>query len=503
MVAIQIPAGVYHAPTPASKSAQWREVNLVRWIEDKLTPVGGWSKLEYNRPLSRIRKMHRWIANDGREWNAFLCEGHIYVDIDGVLVDVSPVDPIIPPYGNMFAGGYGDWEYNLGEYGTPRPDKEREYTISPCFTIDNWGEDLIFMTSPDSRLLRWKPSDYLAKATEVPNAPKGRTFVVTPERFVIIFGADGFPQKFRWSDQENIENWNIADVASKAGEFYVEPAAPIVSARRTRGGTIFHTTLGPYFITYAGMPYVYSYSALDGGSTPISEGALVDTPRGAIWFATGGFWLYNGSSVSPIPCPVWSWMGSSINVTLSRYFSIAVHLEQTGEIWFFFVSADGSFNDRYVSYSYRDGWWSMGKLSRSCGLSSTYVNALTMTDGFDVYRHDSGTQYPDAPEMPWAETFAINLGGGAGISTISQMVPDVGNNTESVAFVLFSSTQRSSENNQPIEAQSDPRPVRPDGYVDFRQTGRDHRLRVQSKQGFEPEWTFGNCELTVLGRGKR
>ncbi|QIG66099.1 virion structural protein [Ochrobactrum phage vB_OspP_OH] len=503
MVAITIPPGVYNAPTPASKSAQWRETNLVRWIEDKLTPVGGWSQLVYDAPATRIRKIHRWIDTLGKEWTAYLCEGHLYVDIEGVLTDVSPVDPIVPPYDNLFAGGYGDFQYSLDEYGTPRPDKERDYVIAPCFTIDNWGEDLIVMTSVDGRLLRWKPSTPTAKAVEVPNAPKGRTFVVTPERFVIVFGADSTPQRFRWCDQENIENWNLADVASKAGEFYVEPASPIVSARRTRGGTIFHTTLGPYFITYAGMPYVYSYTALDGGSTPISEGAIIDTPRGAIWLATGGFWLYNGSSVAPIPCPVWNWVREDINVTLSRYYAVAVHLEQTGEVWFFFVSREGKFNDKFVSYSYRDGWWSMGKLCRACGLSSTYTNSPIMSDGFKIFRHDYGTQYPDAPEMPWAETFAINLGGGAGVSTVTQMVPDIGNDVGSVDFVLYSSLQRSSMNSPAPEIKSQPRPVRPDGYVDFRQTGRDHRLRIQSRDNGVPNWTFGNCELTIVGRGTR
>ena len=66
-------------------------------------------------------------------------------------------------------GGYGDGLYSAEDYGTPRSD----VTIIPidmlpnAWTLDNFGQILLAMTSPDSRLLQWDPS---GGGTGVPDA---------------------------------------------------------------------------------------------------------------------------------------------------------------------------------------------------------------------------------------------------------------------------------------------------------------------------------------------
>lgn len=504
MVAIEIPPGVYAAPTKASKSAQWSEVNLVRWKEGKLSPFGGWEKYNYARPLTRIRAIHRWQDNAGKEWKAFLCEGHLYIDVDGVLVNMSPTVPLVLPYAQVLAGGYGMDLYSLDDYGTPRPDRNREVAVTPCYTLDNWGEDLLIMTSPDGRLLRWKPSTPTVPAAVVPNAPLlNRSFTVTAERHVIVFQKGGDARRFGWSDQENIENWNIADVNSKAGEFDVEPSSPIISHCRVRGGILFHTAKKSYLITFVGMPYVYAYNEVSSGGTPLSAASICETSIGTIWLASSGFWLYNGSSIAPLACGVWSWMAANFGGTYSRYEAAAVNVENNSEIWFFFASKDSRYNDRYVVYNYRENWWAMGKMSRSCGVSPTYTSYPMLSDGWNVFKHESGGAYPDAPEEPWAETFTINLGGGAGIGTILQGIPDVGGEADTVRFQMIYTFQRSSDTNQAIEKKGPLRKMRRDGKVDFRSTGRDFRLRVEATENQRSNWTFGNMELTMVGRGKR
>jgi hypothetical protein len=53
------------------------------------------------------------------------------------------------------------------------------------------------------------------------------------------------------------------------------------------------------------------------------------------------------------------------------------------------------------------------------------------------------------------------------------------------------------------ELQSPPRPVRSDGYVDFRQTGRDIRLRIDMASPIIQPFTLGQHLIDAVPRGDR
>ena len=79
--------------------------------------------------------------------------------------------------------------------------------------------------------------------------PNGWCFVVTPERFIMIFGSkndgtggtNGSRRRFAWCDQENPGAWDYSNVTSQAGFLDVEPASPIIAAISTRVGVLFWT----------------------------------------------------------------------------------------------------------------------------------------------------------------------------------------------------------------------------------------------------------------------
>ena len=56
---------------------------------------------------SRCRAIHGWYGLDGIHYIAYLCETNIYVDIGGVLVDITPVDGMVAPL-PVGEGGYSD-----------------------------------------------------------------------------------------------------------------------------------------------------------------------------------------------------------------------------------------------------------------------------------------------------------------------------------------------------------------------------------------------------------
>ena len=94
---IEIPPGVVSTATKKQRSSNWSEVNLIRWREGQLMPMGGQAQLsnvvggvEKYKFASRCKRIHGWFGLDGAYRIAYLCEAHLYVDVGGVLTDISP-----------------------------------------------------------------------------------------------------------------------------------------------------------------------------------------------------------------------------------------------------------------------------------------------------------------------------------------------------------------------------------------------------------------------------
>ena len=64
------------------RSTNWSEVNLVRWVEGQLAPIGGQAQYTYGF-ASRCRAVHHWYDLNSVHYIAYLCETNIYVDIGG------------------------------------------------------------------------------------------------------------------------------------------------------------------------------------------------------------------------------------------------------------------------------------------------------------------------------------------------------------------------------------------------------------------------------------
>lgn len=494
---VDFPPGVAHEASRRRNQVNWRETNLIRWEDNTLYPVKGWEKLDYVGIASPIRAIHKWLDNSGITNTAYLCEAHCYVEQGDAFYDITPVGGIVPP-SSLDEGGYGDGMYNAGTYGTPRDAVYRYGEATPAFSIANWGQELRVMTSSDGRLLRWDPSTPLVALEEVENAPTGnRSFLVTPERHVMVFGENGVRQRFVWSDQEDDTDWTPT-TTSKAGGFNVEPASPIVAHHLTPHGVVFFTNQVSYIVRSVGLPYVYGYEKISECPPPYSFAAVSDTPEGAMWLSQSGFWAYNGVSAVAVMCPVWDWIKERIDDLNTRYTASAVNVTNKGEIWFFFSSgAVDKRNDFTVIYNYRNNNWSMGHVGRSCGIAYPTDVSPIMAIDTNVYRHEVGFQYPGMAGMPWAETHTFNSNGGGNMTTIHQMLPEI---TGDKGAVVFKFVKRNNPTSGP-EVVSNPKTIRDNGYVDIRETARDIRMRIE--QVAETDWSFGPSDVDIRLRGRK
>ena len=477
------------------QSTNYSEVNMVRWVEGQLAPIGGQAKYNYSF-ASRCKKIHGWYDISQTYHVAYLCESHLYVDTGGALLDITPADGIVAPTPPT-QGGYGDGLYNDGPpntYGTPRTlgASAAIDRLPDAFSLQNFGAVLLAMTSADGRLLKWDPASPPGTLATIitpasgSTVPHGRCFVVTSERFVQIFGSyidgtagdGGSFRRFAWCEQEDYTNWSYSDLTTQAGFIDVEPASPIICAISTRTGTLFFTGKKAYRSRYLGTPYIYGFDELGDNCTPWSPQSMATTSSMVLWFSQQGPYSYDGTSILPVQCMVRAWIDDDIDLLQVREQACAIHVANYNEFWWCFPQGPQSnvpgWNTRAVIFNYKEGWWSQAQCARSAGVTASYTSHTIMANGLVSYEHENGNTYWDA-DLPWIETFDLNIDGGK-LITVKQMLPDI---EGAITNVLYSLFYRNTRSIGLAEQQSPRRVVRQDGYVDFRTTGRDIRLRIE------------------------
>ena len=60
-----------------------------------------------------------------------------------------------------------------------------------------------------------------------------------------------------------------------------------------------------------------------------------------------------------------------------------MHVGDFNEVWWFFPQDGQTKNTRCIIYSYKEGWWSMGRMARTAGITSSYTAHTIMADDLD------------------------------------------------------------------------------------------------------------------------
>jgi hypothetical protein len=471
---------------------------MVRWQGLSVKPVGGWEQLDLPDTETKIRLCHTWTDNDNITRTAILCEGHLYVLEGEELIDISPTVPLVQPTANILAGGYGDASYNLGDYGDPRPDQEQARGIGPAWSLDNWGEKLLAMSSYDGRLLIWTPNVIgNPPADTVTDSPTGRCFVVTPEHHIIIFGVDGNFRQFGWCSRDDETDWNFADPLNTAGAYDVEPSSPIIGAKTVTNGVLMFTALRVYLIRFVGLPYIYNYDPIASGSTPITAQCIVPYPDGAVWPSEDGFWTFDGNTVRPLNCDLLYWLKDIIDKDYARFRMAGMTIGTHQEAWWFFPEIGQTENSRCIYWNYVDGWWSMGKIRRTSGFPASYTTNPIMTGLNNIYYHERGTHYHSPVELPYAETSVLTDEKKVQLNQvmIDQLVAG-----ESTRYTFKGKDVRNN-----ADVSTGLLVPRTDGYVDMngKFVCRDLRMRVESAYNGAEPWSMGKPSFRMGIRGNR
>lgn len=492
-----VPPGVYKNGTEYQSKGRWNDSDLVRWFEGTLRPVGGWRQLIGGSPRAPLqitgaaRGSHAWRSNDSDPYLAIGTHTNLYARVGriGPLKDITPAGLLVGFADTQANTAYSGGAYGYESYGTPRTEVQFS-DMATTWSMDNFGAFLLGVQSQDGRLFYWD----LVAATAVPvvatagAVPTNNTgVIVTDERFVMLLQAGGNRRRIAWSDQENLFNWQVTST-TQAGDFELQTAGEIMAAVKTRGQTLFLTSVDAHISTYLGPPLVYGFERVGTGCGVISRNAAVATDNAVVWMGQSTFHIYDGF-VQDLPSDV------------SDYVFGRINRDQAAKVW---VEHNPAFNeitwyypagmevDSYVTYNYVEKHWAVGSMVRTTGVNATvFPNPVRVgIDGF-VYEHEVGFFYDN--RTPFAESGPIELGTGDRVYMAKYIYPD--EKTQGDVQARFATKF------YPNGAEFDKGPYSLANPTSIRFTSRQAAMRIEGVKNVD--WRVGIPRLEVEPGGLR
>jgi len=311
------------------------------------------------------------------------------------------------------------------------------------WTHDNFGENLL-MNVMNGGIYYWQPSGGLSNNRAVAisslaganQAPTIATKVIVSDvdRHVIAFGCDPAtnigtqdPLLIRFSDQENITDWN-STADNSAGSLSIGSGSKIVTAIETRQQILVFTDISLHTLQYVGPPFTFGINMISDNITirgPSTVAAVQDT---VYWMGKSEFYVYNGG-VQTLPCSVKDYVFSDFNAAQAEKTFAAVN-SAFSEVWWFYPSSSSDNNDRYVVYNYLQGIWYYGTMVRTAWIDrGVEENPIAAgRDGY-LYNHevgfDDGSTTPASAISAFIESSQFDLGEGDSFSFVRRLIPDL------------------------------------------------------------------------------
>lgn len=489
-VTVDLPAGVFNHGTDFDSTGRWRDANLIRWQNNSVRPVGGWTTRKASAFASVPRGAITWADNSAEVHIAAGTYNKLYaVNAGGTVADITPTSftsGVINADQNL---GYGGSFWGLSTFGTQRPsDGVPEEATS--WSLDTFGQYLIACSSTDGKIYQWQLNNSTVAAV-VANAPTGnKAVIVTDERFIFALAASGNPRLVKWCDREDNTDWTPTAV-NQAGDLELQTSGEIMCGLRIRGRTLILTNVDAHVATYSGPPTVYGFQRVGTACGTISRMSAVAVDEGAFWMGAKGFFTYNGSAVQEMPCDVMDHVFKDLN-TAQQSKVCAVHNAQFGEVWWFYPSGNSLENNRYVIYDYKEAHWNIGVLDRSAGVDSGVFRSPIWFDASgNIYNHETG--YSHGSSSAFLESGPISIGAGDQIAKVNQLIPD--ELTQGGVTLTFKTRF------YPNGDESAHGPFTLGNPTGVRFQGRQIRMRINGSE--LTDWRAGKMRLNVTGGGNR
>jgi hypothetical protein len=508
------PPGIKRLGTPEATSGAWWDMNGMRWRGNVLQPIGGNVALPAALVPDPIRDVLTWHDLSGTRWAAIGSDAKLYAynfDLQ-TLTDITPtgVGGLATPSSPV---GYGKGDYGIGDYGTSRDasdigPSDISGTMGDTWSMDTFGQQLLFVPTQDGHLYMWDPSTPATPALLIAEAPtQNMGVIVTDQRQVVLLGAGADLRNIAWSDQENYHVW-APDVTNLAGSKRLVTQARVQSALKVSQGILIYTSNDLHLMQYVGAPFAYGITQIAAGCGPLSLRAPASIGSMAVWPSLQNFWIFNGN-VQPLSCDIKDWFFSILNQ--GGHGKLFGSVNPTfAELWFDFPDEGSTECNRYLIYNYgsQPPIWLIGGRSRTAadrlGVLDHPIIAGPNGTQASLYFHEYGWSDNGAPRAAtgsiYVETGAIVLSEGQTRFHCKQVIFDAAVSDPNNLPFGFQFAVRE-QATSPVEQVTGLYTVSHDGLVDIRFSGRSVRMRIEATQ--DVPFALGRTRLDIRKGGVR
>ena len=447
------------------------------------------------------------------------------------------VDFEIEPGNPILTAGYGwgtsTWsrlEWGLGSV-------EPVFLPQRDWWMDNFDNNLV-ANIRNGPVYYWErgtstdPSSALATRAELLSAFGGaadvpvqvmQILVSQQDKHLLAFGAvpygsssvaDFDPLLIRWATQDDPLVWTPLTTNS-AGFLRVSRGSRIVRALPTRQEILVWTDTHLYTLQFLGTTDVFSLQEYADNISIAASRAVATASNITYWMGQDKFYAYTGR-VETLPCTLRQLVFSDINLNQADQIISGTN-EQWNEIWWFYPSAQSSWNDRYVVYNHLEKIWYYGELERTAWLDTPLrqfpqaSNGPTNASVSYLYNHEDGLDDDGVAMTSYIQSNDFDIKDGEQFMLSRRIIPDVNFTTSTAANpeVTLQIRPRNFPGSgfQPGETADDKKVIATsvDAYTDqvfIRARARQMALKIMSDQ-LGVQWQLGSPRLDARVDGKR
>lgn len=492
--------GVVLDNTPAASRGRWIAADKVRFDDGRAQTIGGWESLSLSSLGGTCRSVLSWTCNDGVHRLAFGQHDRLEVLEGGALYDVTPSSGFTAGAVDGLAGeGFGTGGYSGGLYGSGSGTP----TTPQLWSQARWGGALLAQARGQG-LYQWD-LDTAVVAAAVSGAPTNITsMMVTPERFVVLLGTTEEtagtynPMLVRWCDQEDNTGWTTT-ATGEAGEIELEEGSRLVGGMTGNQEHLIWSDTTLYAMRQTFDDLIWSFPIVGRNCGLLGQNAAAMMGGRAYWMGHNAFFVYDGGSVKPVPCPLDRDIFDNIAPGQSEKVMAGVN-SQFNEIWWFYPDdRDGVENSRYVILNTQTGDWSSGSLDRTAWAPSAELRRPVATDADgNIYMHEAGNTADGGALNAFVETGLFDLADGENFLFIRGCMPDVADQAGGMTLTVYTrETARGTETTHgPYVLASNTERIW------FEALGRFVRYRIAGSSA--PEyWRLGDMRFDVKPTGMR
>jgi hypothetical protein len=408
--------------------------------------------------------------------------------------------------------GWGTGTWGLSTWGTARSSSSVTLELS-MWSFDLWGEDLLG-TVHNFATYVWDASAGVNTRATIVSASeisKSRfTTISFPDRHLVAYGSYNTstsaqdPMLVQFSDQNSYTTFTPT-ATNTAGSQRLQIGTKIMAAVPTREEIFIGTDEAMYGMQFVGPPFTFAFRLLGTGCGPISQRCMVAEGDVVYWMGRNNFFVFDGQ-VKELPSPVQYHVYDNLNQQQQQKVFGSLN-RKFQEIIFFYVSDDASDDepDKYVSFNYETGTWSIGSLARTAWHDSFGVRLVpyaASSDGY-LYNQETGVNDDGSAMSSYIESSAVEFDAqgqpdGTNVFMIDKVIP-AGTITGSVSLTLKSKKYPDDSS----ETTKGPFTISPTtSKVSLRAKGRQMKMRIASS-AVGDNWELGTFRVNVRPDGLR